>query len=357
MLIVVLMAVVLFAVLSTAEARSRSADRTTQSQFNLRLLGAGSAGFASDNAGEIFTFDPNINVGRIEAIDIISRLTGRPIGGAEPNRLLSLQSIMPHRRYQHLVLFDYFGSSATNEVAASPFDRNLLNWQAEPVLAQSTTVPYVSQIPPAGTDRSVQWNNDDVRQLWPYGSTYQTVPAAWNPNNNNGEQKSWVPVNDTPNLFSPSGSTSLSGQQRYYPGVVFPSGKVHLFEEFDRYRWRDHLWFAYPEAKCNLLFFDGSVRRLLSSDSNPGWNPSSPSTVWNQRYYPLDKFPRYAIGYKTFDEFFMKYRWTREGLGGIDYGGDEPNRPTSANPKHRPDPTGSTSSPRDIKTAGASPID
>ena len=53
-----------------------------------------------------------------------------------------------------------------------------------------------------------------------------------------------------------------------------------MFEEFDRFSDPDGLYFAYPEAKANLAFFDGSVRQEETADANPGWNPNKPDEVW-----------------------------------------------------------------------------
>ncbi|MFG0307369.1 MAG: hypothetical protein ACF8Q5_14275 [Phycisphaerales bacterium JB040] len=277
-----------------------------------------------------------MEVGKDQAIVILGKLTGRPIpaslggtGGGGETELKELDSIMPHRRYQHFVLFEYLTAQLPEQIASSPFDRNLLEWQEDPVQAQSTIVPYASGTVPAGMDRSDNWPNADVQQLWPYASTYQVVPAAWNPNNSEGTQKSWAPFAETPHLFVRRGGSGSYGQQRFYKDVAFPSGKVHMFEEFDRLSDSAGIWFAYPNAKCNLLFFDASVRNLPSDGANPGFNPDQPNTLWKQRYFPLDTFPDYAQGYRNRDTFFMRYRWTRDGLNGMDYGGKEINVPQS----------------------------
>ncbi|MFT5423496.1 MAG: type II secretory pathway pseudopilin PulG [Phycisphaerales bacterium] len=211
------------AVLQPAVNRGRGAAMDVQSRQNLSTLGAGSASFGADNAGMIFAYDTNLSTGIQQATQILSRLTGRPVAAGTPDSLQPLANIPPQRRYQHLVLMDYLGAQLPEPILASPYDRNLIEWQADPIFAQDNTVPYASDDVPASHDRSSNWPAADVRQMWPYGSSYQVVPAAWNPNNDNGNPGSWAPVADTPHLF-----TIDKGQQRAYPEVAFPSGKVHL---------------------------------------------------------------------------------------------------------------------------------
>lgn len=311
--------VAVLALLQPAVGKARGSSRDITSQQNMALLGRGGMLYAGDNEGQVHSLNPSISAGQGQAIEIISRLTGRTVGGTSQDALLRLNSIIPHRRYQHLVLMAYFDLPLPLASSASPFDRNLLQWQQDPFASQQATVPYAAGPAPAGYDQSSNWPNQDVRQLWPYASSYQTVPAAWNPNNNDGARKTWNPVAETPHLFS-STFTASTGQQRFYSEVRFPSQKVFQFEEFDRVSDPNGLWFAYPNARCNLLFFDGSVRNLATSEANPGWNPAAPAAPWEQRYVPLDTFPYYADGFGLNQTLPMRYRWTRQGLGGLDYG-------------------------------------
>jgi hypothetical protein len=77
-----------------------------------------------------------------------------------------------------------------------------------------------------------------------------------------------------------------------------------------------------------MLFFDGSVRFLTTGDSNVSFRPNQPQ---NERltttfdYRPNELFEPPARG-GTFDPALETYfRWTREGLHGVDYGGTATN--------------------------------
>lgn len=330
---------------------ARGIDRTEESQAKMRALGTASAQYGADNADAIFSFSTSDNAAKSELLDTMSLLTGRPTEGGEPHVLRRLDNVTPRRRYSHVLLFQYLDARLPEPLAASPFDRNLLGWQQDPIYAQDNTVPYAKSNGESGSDRSENWTNTDVRQMWPYGSSYQVSTSAWNVNNSS-EGNPWSPIDSTPNLFNVGAAA-----KRAYAEVAFPAGKVHMFEEFDGLWHKEALWFAYPEARCNLLFFDGSVRRLLSRDSNPGWNPRQPNSLWEQRYYPFDTFPWYHPSYASRTEFKMRYRWTREGLGGIDYGGREVNVPPAVrdHPDYRTEPE-ERFGPR-YKEQNASPID
>ncbi len=329
LLVVIAIIALLIGILLPALGKARASARNVLSQSNMRSLGQSSQNYAADNGDAIFSYSWKANVeyqvagepaprsypddqaaAAAQNKDILVRLTGRADG---EDRILNFQTRLPHRRSSHLVLFDYLTSAQPEPIAASPFDRNLISWQSDPL--DLSNVPYANGYP-EGTDEDPNWSKPGVIQRWPYASTYQTVPAAWN--------RGYGPVSDTPHLFSAPNGALLGGKR--YAAVSFPSGKVHMFEEFDRFTSSDGIAWMYPEAKCNQLFFDGSVRGEVSANCNPGWNPNNATALWRQKYVPLDTFPLWFKGEPS-DEWFQYFRWTREGLSGIDYGGGEINLP------------------------------
>ncbi|MEQ8770405.1 MAG: hypothetical protein RIB60_07845 [Phycisphaerales bacterium] len=207
------------------------------------------------------------------------------------------------------------------ELVASPFDRNLIGWQREPL--ELASVPYASgSVDPKLYDADPHWSKPAIKQRWPYASTYQVAPATWI------AEHRWVtygPVASSPHgLMSRIQDPPHGGRRRIE--VAFPSNKVQMFEEYDRFSDSVGIAWVFPEAQCNLLFFDGSVSARASANANPGWNPVTPDELWRQRWRSLDLFPTRYRGDHT-DRWFQYFRWTREGLRGLDFGGGEINLP------------------------------
>lgn len=310
LLVVIAIIALLIGILLPALGQARRSANNVKSQANLRSLNTGAANYASDNSDRIFSYtwragetyylpDGRKKVGNDDQAaaayqnqEILMRVTGRVSG---IHKIQNYVTRLPHRRYSHLVLLDFLTDVQPEPIAASPFDRNLITWQENPLEYDAGSgVPYADGDPGAGYDPDSAWRDRPVRQRWPFASTYQMVPAAWNSDGTPG-QATYTPVDSTPHLMSPFANGSGRAPQlgrRKFTQVAHPAGKVMMFEEFDRFQNSAGLYFAYPESKCNLAFFDGSVRNLQTADSNPGWNPQSPDDNWLQTYVPLDTFPQ-----------------------------------------------------------------
>jgi len=335
LLVVIAIIALLIGILLPALGQARRSANNVKSQANLRSLNTGAANYASDNSDRIFSYtwrageSYTMPDGRVKSHDndqdaaarqnqeILQRVTGRVSG---QYKITSFIGRLPHRRYSHLVLLDFLTDVQPEPIAASPFDRNLITWQENPLeYGSGSGIPYADGTPEGYDDNG--WGETPFRQRWPFASTYQMVPAAWNTDGIAGSP-TWIPTSNTPHLFT--GGNGIPLGRRKFTQVAHPSVKVMMFEEFDRFSDSAGLYFAYPEAKCNLAFFDGSVRNEQTADANPGWNPAEPDQpVWTQTYVPLDTFPEPKGGLNDPTEYCQRYRWTRFGLQGIDFGGED----------------------------------
>ncbi len=353
LLVVIAIIALLIGILLPAIGKARDTAKNVLSQTRMRQLGQGASNYSADNKDRIFSYTwkggPGVQyilpdgtpksapddtaAAELQNTEILQRVTGRTEGEF---RIDNFKGRLPHRRYSHIVLLDYLTNSQPEPVAASPFDRNLLQWQENPTdITAANNIPYAagSQIP-SHVDTPSGWTKNGIRQRWPFASSYQTVPAAWNTDGIN-RSPTYAPLIETPHLMSAPEGTPLGG--RRYTQVAHPSGKVLQFEEFDRFSNRQALFYFYPEASSNITFFDGSVRRENTADANPGWNPMQPEAEFTQIYLPLHTFPDPKTGPGENDRYCTRYRWTRYGLQGIDFGAREVGRPRDLGPEEQAD--------------------
>ena len=166
--------------------------------------------------------------------------------------------------------------------------------------------------------------------LQAYGSSYRSTANAWMPSrpNENG-RLAVVPVQGG-SLTQINDVSALRPQS--LTSVAFPSNKAHLFEEYDYTAGlgNEGRYYADPEASVNTLAFDGSVRRLATADTNPGWDPGSTTDMSRSAalvFETIDTryFPIYSGSQGGSRVFTGHALWTRGGLEGIDFGAGEIN--------------------------------
>jgi len=347
LLVVIAIIALLIGILLPALGQAQRSAKNVLSQSNMRSLNTGAANYASDNKDRIFSYTwkageaylmpdgrtkthttDTAAAGR-QNQEILQRVTGRVAG---ITKIRNFAGRLPHRRYSHLVLLDFLTDVQPEPSAASPFDRNLINWQENTLeyLEDGNSLPYGNGQAEPGYDQDGNWLPTYITQRWPFASTYQMVPAAWNTDGIAGAP-TYAPIDTTPHLFT--GPMGVKLGNRKVTQVAHASGKVMMFEEFDRFTDKRGLYFAYPEAKPNLAFFDGSVRSELTADANAGWNPNTPNVDWLQTYVPLDTFPIPKGGLNDPSQYCQRFRWTRHGLQGIDFGGSDVGRLSAGLPR------------------------
>jgi len=321
------------AVILPALNSMRSNMRALTSEGNLSTIGQTAAMYAQDNDDRIYSFtwragipylDLSIGIyyssqndfdaAARQAQNILQRATGRIHG---KGKILSPSVRTPYRRYTHLVLADYMGGNVNDPMWADPADDNLLKWQNDPINYLENGVPYANGLPDVfGYDESA-WTSNSIRQLWPFSSSYRAVPHSWQPD----YDIQFFPSINTPHGFYGPYTTEV-GERRYHQ-VQFPSGKVHLFEEFDREQ-LGNPYFAYDHAAPAKIMFDGSINTLQSGYANSSVSPrdyfyDGNKIIWVQTYVPIDTFPVPLGGLGDQTLLNMRYHWTLGGLSGFDY--------------------------------------
>lgn len=323
LLVVVAIIAILISMLLPALAEARRAGKLAICSSNQKQFGVATASYSNDFEDRIPSYtwkkferyssygdmrgssDP-AQAAMDQATDIIRRRSGN-------DEFPRLRNRIPHRRFTHLVLLDYIGEQLPAKVAACPEDRLLNMWASDP-----EDFPNMSPIPNGGAQ-----GGSAYFLLWPYSSSYQIVPTAWAPDTNGPGGSTWYQAPGDHNLFA-VGSAPLGN--RKHSEIFYPSQKVQQFDMHQRHFGNLDLYHAHEEARQPLLFWDGSVTVRITGDGNPGFLPHSPasnaSTVYHYNPVPLGFEPRTKSG-NDFDVVKGYFRWTRGGLKGIDFGGDE----------------------------------
>ena len=339
LLVVIAIIALLVAILVPSLADARRAARLSVCNSNYKQFGIAVANYATDFNDRIASFTWRANVVNTDwtgattsqtqaaadqAVDILRRRGGR-------TDISQITNWIPNVLYTHLVLNDYLQQRLPEPMVACPEDRKRQSWQK--ALQQGGHAAFLalpaSERPTAGDSNSLK--------RWPYSASYNFVPAAWAPDQQFRRSSQTIDTVDQDGnahyLFNvpapigtgPNAKLQFYGERRMFD-VRYPSSKVSVYDSYDRHTSkRKQLYFMYPEAKQNVLFFDTSVRLLETGKGNKGFKPNSPlSTGWSNITYDPDPWEEpNRRGYFAPDPVVGYYRWTRAGLGGVDVGSNE----------------------------------
>jgi hypothetical protein len=302
----------------------RQAGRKAICMSNLKQFGIAFANYETDFQGRIasFTWRAGVDYGfggsaaddtqaaANQAVDIFRRR-------AERTDISQITGWTPFVLYSHLVLNDFLQQRLPEPMVACPEDRIRLLWQnSEPAGSDDHGAGFFALVerPPGNANQD---------QRWPYSSSYSLVPCAYSPD----AATSTIPT-VTQHLLEHrmyqmgNGNTRLG--TRKFSDISFPNGKVALFDFNQRHAGKKWLFYAYDEVTQPLLMWDSSVSDRKTSQSNPGFQPNSPSSAQPTRniYTPDSNWEPPCRNGAATEIVTGRYQWTREGLRGLDFGSD-----------------------------------
>ena len=331
LLVVIAIIALLIGILLPALGEARRSGKLIICQSNIRQFGTAAGTYSSDFEDRIFAFTWNVNtVGQTQypdldgpynsateaaaaqAVDIFRRRADRI-------DIPKINGWIPHVYYTHLVVNDYLGQRLPEKMVICPEDKPRVNWQDDPrnLFDNGAWEPY-------------QPNPSPTNKRWPYSSSYRPVVASYDRYQSSSIRSTNAPAvsrriqhyNRQFNTYSIPGKADLGNLKM--GDVQFPSGKVHMYDEFARHFGKNEYYFLDPEAREPLLMFDGSGNVARTGDANLGWTPRNPpkpdylidyNPNPNDAWYPS---PRTPGG----DAWPAVYNFTRGGLQGIDFGGE-----------------------------------
>ncbi len=333
LLVVIAIIALLIALLLPALASARRSSRTAVCQSNMRQMMIAHANYATDFKGFIGALNgraedrsngfPNGHHVALQAQAVIARLTGRTASNstsASGDDLPMFNPSTPYtfvvEQFSHVALAGYLGDTMPAPATVCPEDRARLSWRAAPLQIESS--PYQPQ-----HDRNIK-----NLKWWPYSASYQLVPAACAGRYHDLLNRlKYTQGEGSDNAHDKyHAKTDLGG--RRLDEVAFPAQKVALYDSQDRHFNKREIFFAYAvggvlSTKQPLAFFDGSVSSRATLDTNPGEDPNYPGGLPLKFRYEPDRgfespFPPGMAGSLNKGGF---YRWTRDGLKGVDIGG------------------------------------
>jgi prepilin-type N-terminal cleavage/methylation domain-containing protein len=333
LLVVVAIIALLIGILLPALGEARRSGRLTICLSNQKQFGVATGTYSADFQDRLWNFTWRANKQYVpnmpaqgndndsavsQAVDILNRRADRE----DISTAGLLGGWIPHIYYTHLVLQDYLAARLPEKMVVCPEDRFRAMWQVLP----RDNFDQGAWMPEQPTPSS-------INKRWPYSSSYQVGTAQFDAS----LVGSRIYQASTHNTYYIPGTAKLGTTK--LGDVQFPGFKVMLHEQEQRHFTKKGLFYAVPECRMPLLFYDGAVNmkvtgafdpktqnKKLDDVSNPGWQPNSPTskdpTFVNYTPIPANGECPTSNGQAS-ETLKGVYHWTRGGLAGVDYGNSD----------------------------------
>jgi prepilin-type N-terminal cleavage/methylation domain-containing protein len=350
LLVVIAIIALLIGILLPALSEARKSGRLTVCQSNMRSMATAMNSYATEYQDKIPSFTitnrtanllsfpdlraqaagDDLQAASAQAVDILRRRADR-------EDIAPIDGWIPHVLYNHLVLQDYLASRLPERSVVCPEDANRLRWQSQPLLFGTAAVSALAPVPSNAGDAA-------TGKRWPYSSSYEFVPAAYSPDRGDGARSTITQAGSHRFYrFSNAGLTQNILGRRKLSEVQFPAQKVFIYDSAARHFSKRPFFYAVAQARAPVAAFDASVVTRTTgvpawndnADMNPGADPANPVSSAGPPASP--GFPlQYSYEPETWEPAKLNggfgtpgdnvvgfHRWTRGGLSGIDFGGNE----------------------------------
>ena len=349
LLIVIAIIALLIGILLPALGSARRHAKTVLCMNNLRNFSTAMGSYASENKDRLFNFSwyrgtpippdfVRFNPVATEYAETDSYgaamqftyIMQKRLGLKDYNKYERPENWFPFVLYSHIPLMDYMSSQMPMKVAACPEDVALLNLQKDYADINSSGHP----MPPATGEKDARWRFP-FRMSYTISSAHYTTDKKYSVMGEDSRQKVAGMIYATNGFVNFSDNTQPSSMptgslgNKRMTDIRFPQSKVWASDNYSRHFGRKAMFFADPQCRQPLPFYDGSVRVYMTGDTNPGWDPSSQSTreKMSQRFSWFEQSSDYnpPIEHSTVEGSSSGYRavagWfqmTRGGLRGWD---------------------------------------
>jgi prepilin-type N-terminal cleavage/methylation domain-containing protein len=298
LLVVIAIIAILIGLLLPALASARRSSRALLCSSNLRQLGVGASTYSDDYRGVLPAFSWKGGVTQKSPYDSLRFAPGDQLAVVNQAKHIIQQktsianvggndSWFPHLWFTHLVFLDYMTGNPEEPTAVCPED-------AEQI--ERTQTP------------AEEFSSGNIRRK--FESSYEASLVTCSVD---FSKAGIFPINQHQNSWNAFNRSEDYVVSRKLTQVSYPSSKVYIFDTYARHDSdREDLLFFEPGTSQPILFFDGSVNKMKADEANLGFRPKFPSN------------PGPTMIENNEGELLPAlFRYTRGGLGGIDFGGKE----------------------------------